>query len=106
MTAPSSTYTGKVVVAKDQVCVDLKVRTHTRWLIDTGFPELDVPLALGESGTARVPVGRRLDQAGPVGQPDGPLPAPLTAGSVLEALVMSCLLVRRGQAWTEGRWTI
>jgi hypothetical protein len=37
-------HTGKVVVAKDHVRVDLKVRTYTPVLIDAGFPELDVPI--------------------------------------------------------------
>lgn len=37
-------HTGKVVVRKDHVRVDLKVRTYTPVLIDAGFPELDVPI--------------------------------------------------------------
>jgi hypothetical protein len=35
---------GDVVVRKDHVRVDLKLRTYTPVLIDAGFPELDIPI--------------------------------------------------------------
>ena len=36
--------TGTVVVAKDHVRIDLKLRTYTPVLIDAGFLELDIPV--------------------------------------------------------------